>query len=109
LVDTVAGLVSKGIITDSGRIITPEEADNLEDGLKKRLIKTDERNSFLIEKRENCNSEGDIILTQRDVRELQNAKAAIAAGINILVLITGFIFLPAGKILKLVFPDGMFR
>jgi len=36
--------------------------------------------------------DGDIAITQKDIRELQNAKAAIAAGINVLVNQSGISF-----------------
>ena len=53
--------------------------------MKDRIIDVDGVNSFLILRSEECNSEIDIAITQKDVRELQNAKAAIAAGVKILI------------------------
>ncbi len=85
IVDAVAGLLKAGIIDETGRIISRDEADGLPPRLLERLIEIDGRNAFLLLHSSECDSEIDIAITQKDVRELQNAKAAIAAGIKILI------------------------
>jgi len=86
VVDVISGLLVAGIIDETGRILNVEELDASVPGdLKRRLIKIDGLNAFLIEKNAGQGPDTDIAITQKDVRELQHAKAAIAAGIRILV------------------------
>ncbi len=67
LVDAVAELVGAGILDNSGRFVL---------GSSERLGKIGEENVFYLA--------GDVFLSQRDVRELQFAKASIATGWAIL-------------------------
>jgi uncharacterized 2Fe-2S/4Fe-4S cluster protein (DUF4445 family) len=67
LVDTVAELISAGILDHSGRFVL---------GSSERLGKIGEENVFYLAE--------DVFLSQRDVRELQFAKASIATGWTIL-------------------------
>lgn len=86
IVDAIAGMLEIGIIDGTGRLIGIEEANSLSiDKLSERLIKIDGKNSFVILKDIESDSENDIAITQKDIRELQNAKAAIAAGIRTLI------------------------
>lgn len=70
LLDLVALLVDKGLIDMTGCM----EAD------------------YLIERQESTDTDHDIVLTPQDVREVQLAKAAIRAGITILVKNAGITF-----------------
>jgi uncharacterized 2Fe-2S/4Fe-4S cluster protein (DUF4445 family) len=70
LVDAVAELVRVGVIDHSGRFVLDPPV------CKDRLGKIGEENIFTLY--------GDVFLSQRDVRELQFAKASIATGWNIL-------------------------
>src|SRR5438094_6163820 len=67
LVDAVAELVGAGILDHSGRFVL---------GSSERLAKIGEENVFYLH--------DDVFLSQRDVRELQFAKASIATGWQIL-------------------------
>jgi uncharacterized 2Fe-2S/4Fe-4S cluster protein (DUF4445 family) len=67
LVDAVAELVGAGILDQSGRFVL---------GTSERLGKLGEENVFYLS--------DDVFLSQRDVRELQFAKASIATGWTIL-------------------------
>jgi uncharacterized 2Fe-2S/4Fe-4S cluster protein (DUF4445 family) len=67
LVDAVAELVAAGILDSSGRFVA---------GSSERLRKLGEENVFYLS--------DDVFLSQRDVRELQFAKASIATGWAIL-------------------------
>ena len=85
IVDAVAQMLEVGIIDDTGRLeeeLLPviQEHSRLVD----RLTKVDGMNAFALTE--------NIAITQKDIRELQNAKAAIAAGINILVKQAGISF-----------------
>lgn len=81
LVDAVAELLNAGIIQPAGNISGPEELSGLSPALKERIIPGEKGNSFLLARR---NDERHILLTQRDVRELQLAKGAIFAGLQVL-------------------------
>lgn len=82
LLDTVAGLVECGLMEDTGRILKPEEVTHpIGQKLKDRLIEHDGSMAFLLEETKTKK----IMVTQKDIRELQLAKAAMAAGIQLLV------------------------
>jgi len=86
IVDVIAGMLSVGIIDETGRILMDESDNNIKDRhLLERLVTIDGLNAFLILKSEDSDLDTDIAITQKDVRELQNAKAAIAAGIKVLI------------------------
>jgi uncharacterized 2Fe-2S/4Fe-4S cluster protein (DUF4445 family) len=86
LVDAVAELVRLGLIDASGRLVTEEAARGLAPGLADRFTKVGEERVFVLhgpvsgEGAEGGGGEPRIYLSQRDVRELQFAKAAIATG-----------------------------
>jgi uncharacterized 2Fe-2S/4Fe-4S cluster protein (DUF4445 family) len=76
LVDAVAALVQVGLLDSSGRLLDAEAAAITRPGLAGRLQKVGEERVFVLH--------GGIYLSQRDVRELQFAKAAIATGWQLL-------------------------
>jgi uncharacterized 2Fe-2S/4Fe-4S cluster protein (DUF4445 family) len=86
LVDAVASLVAVGLLDRSGRFVPEEEAATLAPGLAARLTRLGQERVFVLhwlgEPGDVANS---LYLSQRDVRELQFAKAAIATGWNILL------------------------
>jgi uncharacterized 2Fe-2S/4Fe-4S cluster protein (DUF4445 family) len=87
VIDAVSVMLSEGIIDETGRITGSEEnLSKINEELRERLIKVDGQNAFRIAK---SDKNLDIVITQKDVRELQNAKAAIAAGIKILAKSSG--------------------
>jgi uncharacterized 2Fe-2S/4Fe-4S cluster protein (DUF4445 family) len=77
LVDAVAELVHRGLLDHSGRFIPDEEAATSHPGLAGRLTKIGEERVFMLN--------DTVYLSQRDVRELQFAKASIATGWSILL------------------------
>jgi uncharacterized 2Fe-2S/4Fe-4S cluster protein (DUF4445 family) len=79
LVDAVAELVHCGLLDHSGRFIPDEEAAERFPGLANRLTKVGAERVFVLD------SGHDVFLSQRDVRELQFAKASIATGWSILL------------------------
>jgi len=95
IVDAVAGMLEKGIIDETGRFIDKTEYSPENDSLGRdyieRLEEIDGMNSFILARREETEINSNIIITQKDVRELQNAKAAIAAGIKVLIKQAGVI------------------
>ena len=86
LIDAVAGLLTAGIIDDTGRILAADEApDKVSDALKARLVPAKNDVNFLLASAGESGIDAPIYLWQRDVRELQLASGAIRAGINILL------------------------
>jgi uncharacterized 2Fe-2S/4Fe-4S cluster protein (DUF4445 family) len=83
LVDAVTGLVRLGLLDSSGRLVAQEEAGVLAPGLAGRLTSIGKERVFVLHWR--GAAEDSIYLSQRDVRELQFAKAAIATGWHILL------------------------
>jgi uncharacterized 2Fe-2S/4Fe-4S cluster protein (DUF4445 family) len=86
LVDAVAGLVGLGLLDPSGRLVSEEQAAEIAPGLAPRLTRLGAERVFVLHwLGEPGDVEHAIYLSQRDVRELQFAKAAIATGWNILL------------------------
>lgn len=85
IVDGIAQMLEIGMIDETGRIDDGwKPASEVQAGLAANLTVTGNMKAFVIS--------GDIAITQKDIRELQNAKAAIAAGIKILVKQSGISF-----------------
>jgi uncharacterized 2Fe-2S/4Fe-4S cluster protein (DUF4445 family) len=85
LIDILAELKRSGIIDATGRLESdPRVLSSFRPGLTERLIKLDGMAAWIVAYREETASHRDIVITQKDIREFQNAKAAIAAGIKVL-------------------------
>jgi len=84
LVDAVTGLVRTGLLDSSGRFVSEEQARAIAPGLAARLTSIGKERVFVLHWRGPDPAES-IYLSQRDVRELQFAKAAIATGWRILL------------------------
>lgn len=78
VVDAVSGLIGAGVIDATGMI---KGRDEVAGNLSNRIKGKDGINSFVLYK----GPKGEITLTQQDVRALQSAKAAIKAGIMMLL------------------------
>jgi len=87
LVDAVAALVRVGLLDASGRLLAPDAAAAVCPGLAGRLGKVGEERVFVLHPRGDV--AGSVYLSQRDVRELQFAKAAIATGWRLLLVELG--------------------
>jgi uncharacterized 2Fe-2S/4Fe-4S cluster protein (DUF4445 family) len=85
LVDAVAALVQSGLLDHSGRFIPDQDAAELRPGLASRLTKIGEERVFVLNWSDSGDPAESVFLSQRDVRELQFAKASIATGWNILL------------------------
>jgi uncharacterized 2Fe-2S/4Fe-4S cluster protein (DUF4445 family) len=85
IVDVVAHMINKGLIDSYGRLLSADEASEfLAPELALRIGEYNGKPSFLIAAKEE-GAGNEIFITQKDVREIQLAKAAIAAGIQILM------------------------
>ncbi|MHB1987666.1 MAG: ASKHA domain-containing protein [Acidimicrobiales bacterium] len=76
LVDAVAELVRLGLLDASGRLVGVDVARELAPGLADRFSEVGKERVFVL----SGSGDSQIYLSQRDVRELQFAKAAIATG-----------------------------
>ena len=84
LVDAVAELVHGGLLDHSGRFIPDEDAALRFPALSDRLTKIGEERVFVLHW-QGDDPAASVFLSQRDVRELQFAKASIATGWDILL------------------------
>jgi uncharacterized 2Fe-2S/4Fe-4S cluster protein (DUF4445 family) len=86
LVDAVACLIGIGLLDHSGRFVPEDTAAVVAPGLASRLTRLGDERVFVLawlgDPGDTANS---VFLTQRDVRELQFAKAAIASGWSVLL------------------------
>lgn len=84
LVDAVAELVHAGLLDHSGKFIPDDEAASTHPGLARRLTMVGPERAFVLHWRGDDPARS-IFLSQRDIRELQFAKASIATGWSILM------------------------
>lgn len=91
LMDIAAELLRAGIIDPSGWILPPEKIKGKPGvDLKKRLTQGENGQwQFIIDEYKEKGKTNRIVLTQRDVRELQLASGAISSGIRILLKLAG--------------------
>lgn len=92
IVDSIAAMLSAGLIDETGRLADEDEAEKLEEHLRSRLVDLEGKRAFMLVNTAESGNASDIAITQKDIRELQNAKAAIAAGIRTLVKYAGISF-----------------
>jgi len=84
LIDAVAVMLDLGILDSTGRFVESKQLqDKLPPKILSRVTETDGQSAFCLYRAANI-GEKDLFLTQKDIRELQLAKAAIRAGIKLL-------------------------
>ncbi|MBW1970356.1 MAG: DUF4445 domain-containing protein [Deltaproteobacteria bacterium] len=90
LVDLAALLLHHGIVDPEG-LICPPDQHKKRNSMTARVIQTQENeiHDFLLASPRDSLDGKPIVLTQKDIRELQLAKAAIASGIKILLKTMG--------------------
>ena len=85
LLDTVAGLLEQGIVDRRGRILSPDELDPIAIQYSGNIIKLENgAKAFELAAAQETAHGRPILITQKDISELQLAKGAIAAGIQVL-------------------------
>lgn len=85
VLDAVAELLRVGIIDESGRIASPEAVpDTVPDGLRRALAVDGGQPSVILVDGGSSRTGEPILLTQRDVREVQLAKGAMWAGTHVI-------------------------
>ncbi len=86
LVDAVAELVRIGLLDASGRFVPEQVAKEIAPALADRLTYLGEERVFVLHReRPDADPADCVVLSQRDVRELQFAKAAISTGWTLLM------------------------
>lgn len=86
LIQGAAEMVSNKIIGLTGKMLNPADArKNLNPALAERVHEFEGQNAFLLVPEDESAGQKAIYITQNDIRELQLAKAAISAGIKILM------------------------
>lgn len=86
LIDAIAQMRKSGIIDASGRLVYKlAQIEQLAPALRARVHRDEYVNEFvLVWGKESATGE-DIVITQKDIRELQLAKGAIMAGVKVLL------------------------
>ncbi|MBN2008334.1 DUF4445 domain-containing protein [candidate division KSB1 bacterium] len=82
LIDVIAEMLKMGIINQNGRLKNRDEIDNL--WYRERIIEHEKGNRFILVSADDMQAHEPLVVTQKDIRQFQLAKAAIAAGIKIL-------------------------
>jgi uncharacterized 2Fe-2S/4Fe-4S cluster protein (DUF4445 family) len=84
LIDAVAVLLQQGLLEPNGLLLDPDDAAAKgPPSLAARVREGEKGNEFLLVPREKTqDGRRDLVLTQRDLRELQLAKGAIRAGVE---------------------------
>jgi uncharacterized 2Fe-2S/4Fe-4S cluster protein (DUF4445 family) len=82
LVDAVAEMVRVGLVDASGRFVSEEDAKQIAPTLADRLTAVNGERVFVLHESDGTRA---VYLSQRDIRELQFAKAAIATGWSLLL------------------------
>ena len=86
LLDTVAGLVELGILNKRGKFLAFEQLTNPAAlRFKENLIQYEGQGAFLLAEAGITGHGRPVMITQSDIRELQMAKGAMAAGVRVLM------------------------
>lgn len=85
VIDAVSELLKHDIIDYTGRFADKEAISNVD--LRDRLIEDNDGRQFILA--EKSQQGHPIVITQKDIREVQLAKAAVAAGIQVLLKESG--------------------
>ena len=91
LVDVLAELLKCGLIDEKGRLLSSEglESAEIDEGLKAlfrpRLTEIEGKPAFIVASADETGVGEDIALLNRDIREVQLAKGAVAGGISTLL------------------------
>lgn len=98
LVDAIACMLELGVMDETGRILDVDELSGAAKKYSDRFYEANGMRSFVLFSEHDGNKDSIIAITQKDIRELQNAKAAIAAGINVLASKAGIVMEDIDKV-----------
>jgi uncharacterized 2Fe-2S/4Fe-4S cluster protein (DUF4445 family) len=79
------GICGSGLVDSSGRFLSDERIAELRPDLASRFVERDGERLFVLATAQESGEGNDVFLSQRDVRELQFAKAAISTGWKLLL------------------------
>ena len=82
LVDAVAAMRTAGLISENGRLLSKEQAPQ---SYYSRLSTRENYGQFVLSPKRRSGGAEEVVITQKDIRELQLAKGAMMAGIKILM------------------------
>jgi len=82
LVDAVAAMRKAGLISENGRLLSKEQAPQT---YYSRLSTRENYGQFVLSPKGRSGGAEEVVITQKDIRELQLAKGAMMAGIKILM------------------------
>ena len=85
LIDLMSELVRTGLVESAGRLLPPDEIDT-EEGklLADYIIEYEGQRAFLLADGDSSGTGEALVFTQKDIREVQLAKGAMAAGIQMM-------------------------
>lgn len=84
IIDALAQMIQVGIVNEKGNLLMPDEIKDadIDKKILKRLRRGKQGKEFVLVWKEGTE---DIVITQKDIREVQLAKGAICAGIHIML------------------------
>jgi uncharacterized 2Fe-2S/4Fe-4S cluster protein (DUF4445 family) len=82
LVDAVAAMRKAGLISKNGQLLSKEQAPRV---YCSRLLTGEKYTQFVLSPKRRSGGAEQVVITQKDIRELQMAKGAMMAGIRILM------------------------
>lgn len=83
-IDIVSELLKLKVINKNGRLLSKDKiSQDVNNELKNRIVKSDKGNKFILKYKDELHEE--ISITQHDISQLQLAKGAVRAGIEILL------------------------
>lgn len=85
LIDAVAELRRAGVVDETGRMLPPSRAAELPGEIGRRLRGEEDRPEFVLAWEHETQDGEPLTITARDVRQLQLAKGALYAGVDILL------------------------
>ena len=84
-IDAVAELLRAGILEPTGHMLAPADVPgDVPEAIRRRVVAGERGSDFILVHDAQTSIEGPILLTQGDIREVQLAKGAIRAGIELL-------------------------
>jgi uncharacterized 2Fe-2S/4Fe-4S cluster protein (DUF4445 family) len=82
LVDAVAAMQKAGLVSGDGRLLSKEQAPRTS---YSRMLNRGKYKQFVLSAKDRFSGAKEVVITQKDIRELQLAKGAMMAGIKILL------------------------
>jgi len=82
LLDAVAAMQKAGLISGDGRLLSKEQAPQTS---YSRMLNRGKYKEFVLSAKDRFSGAKEVVITQKDIRELQLAKGAMMAGIRILL------------------------